>query len=101
MPVTGPEYAVLKHRLEAAHAAAAAAIVEAMRRVRHATARLHEQRRHDGAQVNPLLTLSNSSSSVRSVRGPDEEAGLAGFEPATHGLGNRWRPLAASNDADF
>ena len=30
----GPEYAVLKHRLEAAHAAVEAALIEARRRVR-------------------------------------------------------------------
>ena len=30
----GPEYAALRHRLEAAHAAAEAALVEARRRVR-------------------------------------------------------------------
>ena len=32
--LTDPEYAALKHRLEAAHAAVEAAIVEARRRVR-------------------------------------------------------------------
>ncbi len=32
--LTDPEYAVLKHRLEGAHAAAEAALVEARRRVR-------------------------------------------------------------------
>ena len=32
--LTGPEYAALRHRLEAAHAAAEAALVEARRRVR-------------------------------------------------------------------
>jgi len=32
--LTDPEYDVLKHRLEAAHAAAGAALVEARRRVR-------------------------------------------------------------------
>jgi hypothetical protein len=32
--LTGPEYAALKHRLEAAHAAVEAALVEARRRVR-------------------------------------------------------------------
>jgi hypothetical protein len=32
--LTDPEYAVLRHRLEAAHAAAEAALVEARRRVR-------------------------------------------------------------------
>jgi hypothetical protein len=32
--LTGPEYTALRHRLEAAHAAAEAALVEARRRVR-------------------------------------------------------------------
>jgi hypothetical protein len=32
--LTDPEYAVLRHRLEAAHAAAEAALIEARRRVR-------------------------------------------------------------------
>jgi hypothetical protein len=32
--LTGPEYATLRHRLEAAHAAAETALVEARRRVR-------------------------------------------------------------------
>src|SRR5829696_1765266 len=32
--LTGPEYAALRHRLEAAHAAAEAALVEARRRAR-------------------------------------------------------------------
>jgi hypothetical protein len=32
--LTGPEYAALRHRLENAHAAAEAALVEARRRVR-------------------------------------------------------------------
>ncbi len=32
--LTDPEYAALKHRLEAAHASAEAALVEARRRVR-------------------------------------------------------------------
>jgi hypothetical protein len=32
--LTDPEYAALRHRLEAAHAAAEAALVEARRRVR-------------------------------------------------------------------
>jgi hypothetical protein len=32
--LTGPEYAALRHRLESAHAAAEAALVEARRRVR-------------------------------------------------------------------
>lgn len=32
--LTGPEYATLRHRLEDAHAAAEAALVEARRRVR-------------------------------------------------------------------
>ena len=32
--LTGPEYAVLRHRLEDAHAAVEAALVEARRRVR-------------------------------------------------------------------
>jgi hypothetical protein len=38
--LTDPEYATLSHRLEAAHAAAEAALVEARRRVR-----LKEERR--------------------------------------------------------
>jgi len=39
--LTGPEYAALRHRLESAHAAAEAALVEARRRVR-----LNEQPEH-------------------------------------------------------
>jgi hypothetical protein len=43
--LTGPEYAALRHRLEAAHAAAEAALVEARRRVR-----INEERKAEGGR---------------------------------------------------
>jgi hypothetical protein len=44
----GPEYAALKHRLEAAHAAVEAALIEARRRVR-----LNEERWPSGGASTP------------------------------------------------
>jgi hypothetical protein len=81
--LTDPEYAVLRHRLEAAHAAAEAALVEARRRVRI------DEGRSSGVGTSAGLGHRGGQSEGREPAAP----GPHNFSSFASYLGERTDPL--------